>query len=73
MSLMYPVFVSSEWQPKPISHVITLQKALTLVCFRCLREVAEGSSVDLPEPERNRDLEMALLLDDEMIARGETK
>ena len=47
-------------------------KALTLVCFRCPREAAEGSSVDLPGPELNRDVEMALLVDDE-IARGETK
>jgi len=35
-------------------------------------EAAEGSSVDLPEPEPNRDLEVALLLNDE-IARGEMK
>ena len=52
---------------------LPLDKALTLVCFRCPREAAEGSSVDLPEPEPNRDLEMALLVDDGMIARGETK
>ena len=38
---------------------LPLDKALTLVCFRCPREAAEGSSVDLPEPEPNRDLEMA--------------
>ena len=61
---------SGNQSPFPMS--LPLDKALTLVCFRCPREAAEGSSVDLPEPEPNRDLEVALLLNDE-IARGEMK